>query len=79
MKRQRWMIGVVTCVATVLLSGCAAGVRLYDEPKANLTAEIKQSYEDANVLAVIETERQNLANLLAEEIKTVRTKACNKS
>ncbi len=50
----------------------AAGVRLQDEPRAAAITAIKDNYADADVLAVIETEKQNLDRLLAEEIKTVR-------
>ena len=59
------------CVALVL-SGCAAGVRLHDAPKAELTAGIKGNYGKADVLGISEVEKKNLESLLTEEIKTVR-------
>jgi hypothetical protein len=63
-------------VSAVLLalgaSGCANAVRLHDESKAKLATGIKDKYTQANVLGVVEVEKKNLDNLLAEELKVVR-------
>lgn len=61
-----------SCVLVVFTTGCASGVRLYDEPKARSMSEIKTQYAQADVLGLIEVERQNLSKLLAEEIRTIR-------
>ena len=61
--------GILT--GALILSGCA-GVRVHDESKAIVTAGIKEKYAQANVLGVIDVEKQNLDNLLAEELKVVR-------
>ena len=55
-----------------LLSGCAGALRLHDESKAKTAAAIKEKYGQADVLGILEVEKKNLDNLLAEEIKVVR-------
>src|SRR5262245_52186164 len=61
-----WLAGVC------LLSGCAGAFRLYDESKAKMSADIKEQYVKADVLGIIDVEKKNLDNLLAEELKVVR-------
>ena len=61
-----WLAGVF------LLSGCAGAFRLYDESKAKMSADIKEQYVKADVPGIINAEKQNLDNLLVEELKVVR-------
>lgn len=56
----------------VMLSGCVGAFRLYDESKAKMTTGIKDKYAQADVLGVLDVEKKNLNNLLAEELKVVR-------
>src|SRR5712692_5984023 len=65
----RVSVGMFT--ASLLLSGCA-GLRLHDASKATVTAGVKEKYTQADVLGVIDVEKKNLNNLLAEELKVVR-------
>ncbi len=58
--------------AICLLSGCAGALRLYDENKAKMSAGVKEKYGQADVLGIIDVEKKNLDNLLAEELKVVR-------
>jgi hypothetical protein len=55
----------------VLLAGCGA-IRLHDESRARMSTGIKEKYAQADVLGVINVEKKNLDNLLAEELKVVR-------
>ena len=55
----------------LLLAGCA-GTRLYNEGSALGIAQVKTNYAEIDVLGVIAVEKQNLDNLLAEELKVVR-------
>jgi len=61
----RAVLGVLLA-ATCLLSGCAGAFRLYDENKAKMSAGVREEYVQANVLGLIEVEKSNLDNLLAE-------------
>jgi len=56
----------------VILSGCVGAFRLYDESKAKMTTGIKEKYAQADVLGVLDVEKKNLNNLLAEELNVVR-------
>jgi len=55
----------------LLLTGCASW-RIHDESRAQLAAQGKQTYADAKVTEVADTEQKNLDFLLGEEIKVVR-------
>lgn len=74
-KKLRSSIGIVLwglLSGFVLLSGCAGAFRLYDETKAKMSAGVKEKYAQADVLGVLDVEKKNLDNLLAEELKVVR-------
>jgi hypothetical protein len=58
--------------AICLLSGCAGAFRLYDENKAKMSAGVKEKYGQADVVGVIEVEKNNLDALHVEELKVVR-------
>jgi hypothetical protein len=71
-ERQSGMIAVLSAgLAVFLLSGCAA-LRLYDENKAKMSASVKEKYSQADVVGVIDVEKNNLDALHAEELKVVR-------
>ena len=63
-----------TLFAVVLATnmGCVSGVRLFDEASAAQSALVKAKYTEVDILRVIDEEKTNLANLLGEELKTVR-------
>jgi hypothetical protein len=63
------LLGVLA--TSLLLFGCA-GFRLHDESKAIVTAGMKEKYTQVDVPSIIDIEKTNLDNLLAEELKTVR-------
>ena len=63
------MIGAFAMLA---LTGCAS-VRVHDPSKSELATSIKTKYESADILGTIDTERENLAALNAEEMKVVRS------
>jgi hypothetical protein len=63
------LLGVLT--TSLLFFGCA-GFRLHDESKAIVTAGVKEKYAQVDVLGIIDVEKKNLDNLLAEELKTIR-------
>ncbi len=67
-----WRVLFGWLAALILLSGCAGAFRLHDESKAQMAAGIKEQYVQADVLGVIDIEKNNLDNLLAEELKVVR-------
>jgi hypothetical protein len=69
-SRRAALLGLLASIC--LLSGCAGAFRLYDESKAKMSAGAREEYAQANVLGVIEVEKNNLDNLLAEELKVVR-------
>ena len=57
----------------IMLSGCAAGsLRLYDETKSKMSAEVKEKYGQADVVGVIDVEKKNLDALHQEELQVVR-------
>jgi len=64
-----WASGVLIALG---VSGCGGTLRLHDESKAKLATSVKDKYAQANVLGAVEVEKQNLDNLLAEELKVVR-------
>jgi hypothetical protein len=71
-ERQSGIIAVLSVgLAAFLLSGCAA-LRLYDENKAKMSAGVKEKYSEADVVGVIDVEKNNLDALHAEEMKVVR-------
>ena len=65
-------------IATTLLVGCAAlsgcsGLRIHDDSRAKLSTAAKQTYDSVKVNEVSAVEQKNLAFLLGEEIKAVRS------
>jgi hypothetical protein len=52
--------------------GCAGALRLHDASKAKMTVGVKDKYAQSDVLGVLDIEKRNLDNLLAEELKVVR-------
>ena len=61
---------VVSLIMTLQLPGCS-GIQLHNEGTAKTTAGMKEKYAKLDVPGVIEVEKKNLDNLLAEELKTV--------
>ncbi len=60
----------VTFMSATLLSGCS-GFRLHDPGRAATSTAIKTQYETVSPQQAIATERENLALLLAAELKAV--------
>lgn len=71
-RGARWHWAVIPLLLLLVLSGCANGIRLYDEPRSKLATGIKEGYANASVLSTIEVEKKNLDRLLEEELKVVR-------
>ena len=73
-KKRQYGIRIVSLVMfTLLLTlGCSRGLRFHDESRATVATAVKEKYTQADVAGVIEVEKKNLDNLLAEELKVVR-------
>ncbi len=71
-RGPRWPWAATSVLLVFVLSGCANGLRLYDEPRSKLATGIKEGYGNASVLSTIEVEKKNLDKLLEEELKVVR-------
>jgi hypothetical protein len=71
-RGSSWLSVGASLLVAFGLSGCANGIRLYDEPRSRLATSIKEGYGNASVLSTIEVEKRNLDRLLEEELKVVR-------
>lgn len=58
----------------MLLQACSNFV-IHDEARSKLSADTKQSYVDAKITAIVETERKNLESMLTAELAVVRESA----
>ena len=65
-------LGFAALLVSALALGACEGVRLYDQSKAEVSASIKTKYAEADILGMIDVQRENLKVLLAEELKVVR-------